>query len=427
VNRFNLGTTESDLHRAAYAGGLDFRHRFGGASSGDYQIYGALFTSDVRGSAQSIAETQRSSVHYFQRPDADHIDYDTLKTSLTGYGARLQIDRPVGRIRYGNAFYTRTPGFEVNDIGIQKVADWSENFTWLGTVQTQPNSVFNNWSMFTNTWSWWTYGGERTFTQFNIQAAGELRNFWGSSLQVGRRLPAHTLRLRGGPLLNEDGRWVAFGSFYSPQQNSLRVNASYSFARGDNRGTRSASFSPTIAWQPLTSLTATLGPSVTKEKDDIFYVAQAGADASPTYVLGALNRTTTALTTRVDLAFSPSLTLQLYAQPFLSAGAYSDFKEVIAPRAAKYADRFHGFVPQLNGKTYSADTNGDGVTDFTFDDPAFNVKDFRSNTVLRWEYRPGSTIFFVWSQGRHSDGGNELFRTAPQNDFLVKVNRWMAF
>ncbi|HJP58518.1 MAG TPA: DUF5916 domain-containing protein, partial [Gemmatimonadaceae bacterium] len=255
TNRFNLGAAALQLHDAAYAGGLDFRHRFGGASSSDYEIFGALFGSSVHGTPAAIAETQRSSAHYFQRPDADHVDYDTTRTSLTGLGARLQIDRASGRLRYGNAFYTRTPGFDVNDLGIQKVADWSEDFVWVGTVQIQPNSLLNNWSVYGNTWSWWTYGGERTFTQFNVDLQAELRNFWGSFLRVGRRLPARTLRLRGGPLLNEEGGWMAFGNFYSPLQKALRINGSYSFLDYDDGGTRSLAFSPTITWQPWTSAT----------------------------------------------------------------------------------------------------------------------------------------------------------------------------
>ena len=437
TRRFDLGTVASELHDAAYGAGLDFRHRFGGDNGSTYELFGALFASAIHGSAHSIAETERSSAHYFQRPDADHIRYDTTQRSLTGYGARLQFDRMAGRFRYGNAFYTRTPGFDVNDIGIEKVADWSEDFVWVGTAQNTPNSVFNNWSLFANTWSWWTYGGERTFSQLNVDLAGELRNFWGSFLRVGRRLSAHTLRLRGGPLFDEGGAWVAFGNFYSPQQKALRLNGSYGVVKSDDRGTGSISFSPTLTWQPLSNATMTLGPSIARETSDIFYVAQAGTDANPRYVLGALNRTTGSLTTRLDLAFSPALTLQLYAQPFLSAGTYSDFKEVIAPRAAKYADRFLRFVPELTDNVYTADTNGDGITDLKFDDPAFNVKDFRSNVVLRWEYRPGSTFFVVWSQGRHSDADatpfrlssdvNDLFRTVPENVFLLKMTRWMSF
>ncbi len=436
TNRFNLGAAASELHDAAYAGGLDFRHRFGGSSGTDYEIFGAFFGSAVHGTASGIAETERSSAHYFQRPDADHIDYDTTRTDMTGLGARLQFDRANGRVRYGNAFYTRTPGFEVNDLGIQKVADWSEDFVWVGTVQTQPNSVLNNWNVFANTWSWWTYGGERTFTQFNVDLQGELRNFWGASMRLGRRLSAHTLRLRGGPLLNEEGAWVANGSLYSPQQNALRLNGSYSVLHSDDPGTVSLSFSPTLAWQPSSRATITLAPMWARDKSDLFYVAQAGTDATPHYVLGALDRTTMSLTTRLDLAFTPTLTLQLYGQPFLSAGAYTRFKEVVAPRAKSYADRFRPLTLQLKDNVYSSDQNGDGIADVEFDNPAFNVRDFTSNTVLRWEYRPGSTLFVVWSQGRHSDGdrafqlsrdATELFRTTPENVLLLKVTRWMSF
>jgi len=436
TNRFDLGSAASELHDAAYAGGLDFRHRFGGSSGTDYEIFGAFFGSAVHGTAAAIAETERSSAHYFQRPDADHIDYDTTRTELTGLGARLQFDRAAGRLRYGNAFYTRTPGFEVNDLGIQKVADWSEDFVWVGTVQTQPNSVLNNWNLYGNTWSWWTYGGEHLFTQFNIDLQGELRNFWGSSLRLGRRLSAHTLRLRGGPLLNEEGAWVANGSVYSPQQKNLRLNAAYSFFRSDDPNTSSISFSPTVAWQPWTSATISLAPMWAHDRSDLFYVAQAGTATAPRYVLGALDRITTSLTTRLDLAFSPTLTLQLYGQPFLSGGTYAGFKEVVAPRARNYADRFQPITPKLQDNVYSSDLNGDGVVDIQFDNPAFNVREFRSNTVLRWEYRPGSTFFVVWSQGRHSDGADafrlsrdatDLFRTAPENVLLLKMTRWMSF
>ena len=180
----------------------------------------------------------------------------------------------------------------------------------------------------------------------------------------------------------------------------------------------------------------TLAPMWGHDKSDLFYVAQAGTGATPRYVLGALDRTTTSLTTRLDLAFSPTVTLQLYGQPFLSAGTYTRFKEVVAPRARNYSDLFQPLSLQLKNNVYSSDQNGDGVVDLEFDNPAFNVREFTSNTVFRWEYRPGSTLFVVWSQGRHSDGdkafqlsrdATELFRTAPENVLLLKMTRWMSF
>ncbi|HUQ98945.1 MAG TPA: DUF5916 domain-containing protein [Gemmatimonadaceae bacterium] len=435
THRPGLSST-SPLHSAAYSGGLDFRHRFGGASGSAYEVFGALFASDVRGSRESIIETQLSSAHYFQRREAPQFRLDSTRTSLSGYGARIQFDKSSGLFRFGNALYTRNPGFEVNDLGIQRNADWNEDFVWVGAMQTQPNKVFNNWSVYGNTWSWWTYGGERTFTQFNIDTNLELRNFWGSFLRLGRRLPARTLRLRGGPLLREDGGWLVDGNVYSPQQKNLRLQNGFFAYVSDMPGLTSLFWWPTLQWQPSSRISTTVGASYSRERSGIFYVAEGGLDTNPGYVVGSFDRTTLATTTRLDVTFTPALTLQLYAQPFLSAASYSDFKEVVAPVAARYDDRFRALNAQLRGGSYEADTNGDGAPDVRFDDPAFNVREFRSNAVMRWEYRPGSTLFVVWSQGRHAsddarfqltrDAGN-LFRTVPENVLLVKMTRWLSF
>src|SRR6185503_12725501 len=115
------------------------------------------------------------------------------------------------------------------------------------------------------------------------------------------------------------------------------------------------SFSPTVAWQPWTSATISLAPMWAHDRSDLFYVAQAGTATAPRYVLGALDRITTSLTTRLDLAFSPTLTLQLYGQPFLSGGTYAPFKDVVAPRARNYADRFQPITPKLQDNVYSSD------------------------------------------------------------------------
>ena len=121
--------------------------------------------------------------------------------------------------------------------------------------------------------------------------------------------------------------------------------------------------------------------------------------------------------TRFNYTITPNLTIQFYGQPFFTAGTYSDFKEVINPRAGEYDNRF---------KSYAYGDN-----------PNFNFKQFRSNLVMRWEYSPGSTLFLVWSQGRtgfeemgafsfRRDFSN-LFDQRSENVFLVKFNRWFSF
>ena len=438
TDRFGLtGAAADTLRSAAYAGALDFRHRFGGATGASHEIFGAVFGSLVQGSRAAIAETQRSSAHYFQRPDAHHLTLDTTRTSLAGWGLRLQAHRITGPWRYGNAVYARSPGFEVNDLGIEHRADWIENFTWVGHERPQATGAFNFWSVYANTWSWWTTAGERFFTQANVDLRGEFRNFWGGFVRLGWGLPANTLRLRGGPLLAEDGFYTAYGSFYSPWRGSLRLDGSFQAMRARAPGTWSASVSPTVQWRPSASVTLALGPSVSRQKSDMFYVDQASTSATPHYVVGAIDWTTLGLTTRLDVAFAPTLTFQLYAQPFLSAARYGDYKEIVDPRAGVYARRFRRFTAVRMGDSLQADLDADGTADVRFDDPAFNVKRFRSNAVLRWEYRPGSTLFVVWSQGRDaetSDGAlrlgrdaRDLFRTAPENVLLVKWSRWLNF
>ena len=128
------------------------------------------------------------------------------------------------------------------------------------------------------------------------------------------------------------------------------------------------------------------------------------------------------LTWRLGYTFTPNTTLQVYASPFVSKGTYSDVRELDQPRAVSFSDRY---------KPY-----GDPVV--TGNPGGFNVQEFRSNVVFRWEYRPGSTLFLVWSQGReggsdvsqgHDSFGGDLDNlfSQPANDtFLVKLSYWFA-
>jgi hypothetical protein len=111
----------------------------------------------------------------------------------------------------------------------------------------------------------------------------------------------------------------------------------------------------------------------------------------------------------------------VYASPFVSRGTYSDVREIGEPRATAYEDRYRPYADP----------------DVAADPGGFNVQEFRSNVVFRWEYRPGSTLFLVWSQGREAEADVEgsqsfrddlgdLFRRRPDNTFLVKVSYWFA-
>jgi hypothetical protein len=158
--------------------------------------------------------------------------------------------------------------------------------------------------------------------------------------------------------------------------------------------------------------------------------------------MAALDQHTYELTGRVNWTFRPTLSFQLYAAPFMSSGNYFDFNRVVAPRDEDYVDRFDNFGPEgggrltKEGEVYHVDLDEDGTNDIDFFDPDFNFRQLRSSAVLRWEYLPGSTLFFVYQHDRTSqaissvsrpwDDLGELWHTDGTNTFLVKVNYWWS-
>jgi len=188
-----------------------------------------------------------------------------------------------------------------------------------------------------------------------------------------------------------------------------------------------------VAWRPSGRANVSLGPFYFRSENDFQWVRKIKTTEDH-FVFGNIDRETIGLTGRLDFTFIPDLTLQLYAQPFLSAGKYADFKQVVDPRADKYEDRIQRLDPELAQGRYWVDLNGDDEPE-SFGDPDFNFQQFRSTVVLRWEYRPGSLLYLVWSQGRNHDTSNghlifqddlqDLFDQPAENVFMLKFSYWI--
>ena len=158
-----------------------------------------------------------------------------------------------------------------------------------------------------------------------------------------------------------------------------------------------------------------------------------------THLFGDLEQTTVNLTLRGNATFTPELSLQVYAQPFVASGDFTGFKRVSDPRAARFADRFEVFeADRLMVQTgeVGVDLDRDGQVDLDLGNPDFSYLSFRSNVVLRWEYLLGSTLFLVWQHGRSYDNHDgtfnlgssldQLFRSDARNTFVVKLNYWLS-
>ena len=429
-------TLANALARAAYSGGVDWRLRF---QQGRYAISGWAGFSYVAGDSVAIARVQRSSAHFFQRPDADHLDYDTSRRSLSGLTASLRADKDAGEhILWGIQVNTETPGYEVNDLGRLQSADDIDYNADIQLRDTRPGPYFQNWRVGVMTRGAFNYGGDRTDNEWSISSSLTFKNLW--SINTTTRADFSTLDdalTRGGPLMttplttSQDVRLNSpFGGnrFY-------RVNANLS--RDDLGGYRISlggglTFRPTPRWQ------ASLDPSFSRSTDARQYVTSVADSASTAtfgrrYVFAFVDRVTISLKTRLNYAFSPALTLEGYAEPFVASGHFRDFGELRAPRAnALRTFGTDGTTIVSGSGSYAV---SDGSRSFTLSDPDFNVLSLRTNVVLRWEWNPGSTLFFVWQQNRRAaetlgepvrfgDLRNTM-RARGDNFISVKVSYWL--
>ena len=429
-------TLSNALSREAYSGGVDWRLRF---QQGRYAISGWAGFSYVAGDSLAMARVQRSSAHFFQRPDADHLDYDTSRRSLSGLTASLRADKDAGEhVLWGIQVNTETPGYEVNDLGRLQSADDIDYNADIQLRNTRPGPAFQNWRVGVMTKGAFNYGGERTDNEWSLTSALTFKNLW--SVNTTTRADLSTLDdalTRGGPLMTTALATSQEFRLSSPFGGKRFYRLNTNLGRDDLGGHR-VSFGGGLTFRPTPRWQASLDPSYSRSTDARQYVTSVENAASTAtygrrYVFAFVDRVTISLKTRLNYAFSPALTLEGYAEPFVASGHFRDFGELRAPRAN--ALRTFG----TDGTTIVAGSGSyavsDGGTAFTLTDPDFNVLSLRSNVVLRWEWNPGSTLFFVWQQNRRAaetlgepvrfgDLRNTT-RTKGDNFLSVKVSYWL--
>ena len=415
VNRSLDQRTEDALRRSAYVGAFDFRHRF---LQGHYQVSGSLDLSRIAGTDSAIARTQRDPVHFYQRPGAG-VTYDSTRTTLSGDAEELFFSKLGGGItRFETSYQRRSQGFEANDLGFLLQADQQSWSTWFGLQSLHPTALYQiaYWNF--NWWQYWTAAGTPVERAANTNGHVQLNNRWWvhGGVTTGQRGTTFCDRncSRGGPAVRNDPYLSAWGEVDGDARPPLVPYLWFNYWRGD--GSRSESFNGNaqITFRVASQFNTSVTLSATHNVNDIQPDSTIRDSTGTHYTFAHLNQKTVSLTGRVDYTLSTVLTLQLYAQPFVSKGTYSNVRELADPNATAFDNRY---------KPYAATPGG------------FNDKEFNSTVVLRWEYRPGSTLFVVWTQGRagytpiegpRSLAGNfrDMFDLHPNNTFLVKASYW---
>jgi hypothetical protein len=420
VNRSLDQWTSPYLPSDAYAGAVDFRHRF----RKDWQVSGSFDASQVSGSSAVIANLQRNSAHYYQRPDAD-LGYDPTRTSLAGDAEELKFGKVGGQhLMFETAYQRRSPGFEINDMGFLRRADQQSWSTWVGTFDRREHLFYKRFQLNNNWWQYWSTDGLPLEAAYNANTHITLKNnmglhFGGTAGQLGTTYDDRAAR--GGPALRNDPYLAPWVSFNGDDRKSLVPYFNWNWFRGSGGRSWSTGGGPQLDYKMLGRFSSSVSLNWSHNVDPQQYYGRF-SDASGThYTFAHLDQTTTSATLRMNYTFSPTVSVQAYAAPFVSKGTYSDVRQLSStPRADAYDDRFTPFTDLA----------------ITTDPGGFNFKAFQSNLVFRWEYRPGSTLFAVWNQGRQGFlgargvedfGGDlrELMALHPVNVFMVKVSYWL--
>ena len=432
--------------------GGDMRYTFGNRV---YSLTASSGLSTIHGDPRAILSRQLNSAHYFQRPDrgagSDGLfsnRLDSNATSMVGAGVYARLAKEAGNWLWESAMNVRTPGFENNDIAFLTRSD----YVWYNA------NIFRNWQKPTK---WYRnanliFGGQQqsnfegnlTDRELHLFASTTTPEFWNiNSFYIWHPALLDDRLLRGGPMVERPRTTFNALNINTDSRKSVVMSSSNSYSR-NTQGGWGVTFSNTVNYRPSSNMTISFGPSWNDSQSLLQYLT-AVSDVQATnfygrrYLLAGLRQKQLALDTRLNITFSPRMTLELYAQPFFASGHYAKFKEFSAPRQGHFnifgtdVGTIAKFVDTTGTVTqYTIDPDGAGPANaFSFLNPDYTQRSLRGNAVFRWEYRPGSVLFFAWTHSRLSQGteGNLDFsreRSAlgaahPDNIFLVKASWWL--
>jgi hypothetical protein len=410
--------SEAFLRREAFAGGIDGRHRL---QKGTLRLDASIAASSVAGTAAAIDRTQRNSTHYYQRPDGG-LDYDPTRTSLNGLLVAGSISKSRGPWGYGAAYRKMTPGFETNDVGFLSRADDQFVNAYVSVQSEKPALFWRNADASFSIGENRTSSGMATSRVVELDLAADFRNSSTFSLAMwtDNAGPVFCDRCaRGGPALRVSASHNALVNVSTDPRAKFVPSLAAIYTVSDGGRSTLWRVRPYFRVRSATNLAWEIGTRYQRNRDNTQQYGNFGVIGSDTthYVFAHLDQDLLSFTGRLNYTATPTLSLQLYAEPFVTTGRFFNPRDLSEnPRAKDYDERFIPVTRSLAG---------------------FNEKEFHSSAVLRWEYRPASTFFLVWTQGRFQDDrdvGNfdvrrdyeNLFGARPDNTLLAKLSYWIG-
>lgn len=430
----------SRLRDRAVAAGVDFRHEFDDRT---WALSGAATDTWIHGAPSAIAAAESSSIRYYQRPDADYLGVDSTATTLGGYRAMLALDKQAGRHWLGGVSGSATsPGYETNDLGFLTGTDRLSYGSHLMYRDEIPGTVLRRWDIRATTDGSWNYAGNLVGNWARLQADATLLDYWSGAVAVHHFFPTLDDRLtRGGPLAANPGGTQLEASLSSDGRDPYAMGAwtaegatpagGWWSSQGLHLGVKTSS-----VW------TADVVPSYSRSHGTAQYVTTVSdttddATFGHRYVFADIDQTTLSLAMSMNVTVAPTLTVAVMAQPFLASGRFGGPKELAAPRTYDFRPySVDGGSARDSSGTWTVDPDGAGpASPFTYTDPSFNSRALNGTASVRWDWRPGSTMYLVWQQRRASTGtagdfeltrdAEQLMHADAENTVTFKVNYWL--
>lgn len=445
VNAVNRGLSdtglENQLRESAYVGGVDFEHSW---KDREWVVSGVLAASTVNGSEAVITEAQTNSTRFYNRPDADYLSVDSSATSLGGTYAAASIFRRGEKMIQSFTVFNLTPGFETNDLGFQTIADRRGANFLMEYQQNAPIGKFQEYSLWIGGDYVYNFGGDLVEHDYFGGAYFRFRSFRGFEVNYSYSPNYINDRLtRGGPVTTRPSDYSLSGRIHSDVRKDLTASVRYRW-RADVTGEFDKTYSASLNWRPAPNMELSPGIEFTEQFDNDQYITKiqdvmAVQTYGVRYVFADIDQSTFAANIRVNWTFAPDLSLQVFAQPFITSGKFYNYKEFA--REATFDFDIYGedkgsIVQDDDGNMTITPDDDPESTSFSVDNQDFNFASLRGNAVLRWEFRPGTILFLVWQQNRqeninrgHFDFGEDVRRmvtASGNNTFLVKLAYWFG-
>ncbi|HDP95761.1 MAG TPA: hypothetical protein ENN40_10450 [Candidatus Aminicenantes bacterium] len=393
----------------------------------------------VSGSREALTALQYGYPHYFQRPDADHLEVNPQADFLSGWSGRVMLNKQKGNFIFNVAVGAISPGFEIRDLGYQSHNDLINSHVMAGYRSFTAGKVLRSWSVEFMTQRNYNFDGVKIADQVvGVDAALEFLNYWqlhlNAAVNAGYTDPTRT---RGGVSMWQPGNSAFSFWLESDDRKALVFEAGFGLRRGRDHSTHNE-VSAALEWKPGPGISLQLVPGYAKTRQSAQWIrnvedSSMTATSGTRHIFGHLEQHTISSEIRVNWIFTPRLSLQAYVQPFISVGDYSEIKELAAPRSFSFSVYGEGesTIVEEDGR-YIVDPDGAAPgRPFLLSNPDFNYKSLRGTVVLRWEYRPGSVLYLVWTQNQvdYANPGDlrlgrdlgDLFRARGDNIIMMKV------